>query len=75
MAFVIVVLAALVLVAVGVYSVRSRREPADDTRRFHHAQEITTSWSRTYDGAQVHEEPEASEGKPELQHTVHLVDA
>ena len=75
MAIAIAVLAALVLLAVGVATTFFRRVPGDDTARFHHAREITSSWSASYSGSEVREEPEASEGKPEMQHSVHLIDA
>ena len=75
MAVAIAVLAAVALFSLGTYTALFRRVPGDDTARFHHAREITSSWSETYDGGQASEQPEASEGKPDLQHSVFLVDA
>lgn len=75
MALILIVLAAVVLVAVGVYTLFLRAEPGDDVDRFHHARQITSGWSQRYDGTEVREQPEAAEEKPELQSSVHLTDA
>ena len=73
MAVSLLILAALVLVAGGGYLLVGRRPAGDDVDRFNHAREITSAWSAHYDGAPVTEEPEATEGKPELQTAVHRV--
>jgi len=75
MALILIVLAAVALVAIGVYASVFRRESGDDVDRFHHARQITSSWSQRYDGSEVREQPEAAEEKPELQSSVHLTDA
>ncbi len=74
MALFLIVVAAVVLVGVGVYATLFRREPGDDVDRFHHARQITSAWSQRYDGSEVREQPEAAEAKPELQSSVHLTD-
>ncbi|MGH3744523.1 MAG: hypothetical protein ACRDTP_06655 [Mycobacteriales bacterium] len=75
MALILIVLAAVVLVAVGGYATVFRRDPGDDVDRFHHARQITSGWSQRYDGSEAREQPEAAEEKPALQSSVHLTDA
>ncbi|HEX7354336.1 MAG TPA: hypothetical protein VF288_05830 [Mycobacteriales bacterium] len=75
MALILIILAAIVLVAAGTYASVFRRDPGDDVDRFHHARQITSSWSQSYRGSEVREQPEAAEDKPELQSSVHLTDA
>lgn len=69
----LLVLAALVLLAGVGYLLVGRRGAADDVDRFNHARELTSAWSAHYDGAPAPEEPEAAEGRPELQSAVHRV--
>jgi hypothetical protein len=66
------------LLVVGVLVAAARwllADPHDDVHRFHHAREITSSWSSGYAPVAEPEQPEAHEDKPELQHSVHLLDA
>ena len=73
-----ITLIVVALVVFGVLAAAAKwlmSDPHDDVNRFHHAREITSSWSTGYAAVSEPEEPEASEDKPELQHSVHLVDA
>jgi hypothetical protein len=75
MTAILIVGALVVLGALAAAATWFRSDPHDDVNRFHHAREITSSWSSGYAAISEPEQPEASEDKPELQHSVHLVDA
>ncbi len=75
MAITLVVVALVVLGVLAAAARLLRFRAHDDIDRFHHAREITSSWSTGYAAVSQPEQPEASEDKPELQHSVHLVDA
>jgi hypothetical protein len=71
--FLVAVVVALLIV--GVIARYLRSDPHQDVSRFHHAREITSTWSAGYQVVAEPEQPEAFEDKPELQHSVHLVEA
>ena len=71
----LIVVAAVVIIGLVLLVRHAHSDPNEDVSRFHHAREITSTWSAGYQVAAEPEQPEAFEDKPALQHSVHRVDA